>query len=137
MRYHLAAHVGKEQGKGQVQQREYQGCMVQYSQYTRTGQSYSSTPSSIAPAGGIIPQEDGKRRRSQAEGLPAWLPAGWSQPVCLGLSSGINGDPPELHRWASGDPIAIHRFKRAGRREGDRRVGKQEAWQAEVKALFG
>lgn len=35
VRYHLAADVGKEQGKGQVQQTERQGYMVQY---TRTEQ---------------------------------------------------------------------------------------------------
>lgn len=35
--------------------------------------------------------------------------------------------------------VILSRFKSglAGWREGDRRVGKQEAWQAEVRALLG
>lgn len=89
MRYHLAADVGEDrvEGKG-------------------TGGVYPASTRSKA-AGRIIPQQDGKRQRSQAEGLPA------CQSVCLVLSSGFTGDPPELH--TGGLLVILSRFKaRAG-----------------------
>lgn len=99
--YHLAADVGKSRVRARYSR---QNTRDTWCSIHSTVGSKSSTSSA---AGGIIPQEDGKRRRSQAEGLPACQPAG--QSVCLGLSSGFIGDPPELH---SGLLVILSRFKR-------------------------
>lgn len=87
-------------------------------------------------ARGIIPQQDGKRRRSQAEGLPC-LPAGRPVSLCAwGCHQGSLAIP---RNFTGGLLVILSRFKGglAGWREGDRRVGKQEAWQTEGRALLG
>lgn len=88
-------------------------------------------------AGRIIPQQDGERQRGQAEGLPACQSASLCAWCCHQGSLAI---PRNCTGGLSGDPIAIQGAGglagRAGG-EGDGRVGKREAWQAEVRALLG